>query len=84
LLPSFYVGTSSLEGSRINFLLFFDISVGQDNLLVALKEKEDASNVLVSDAQLKEYIFLINEDGQWESVSLARFELLDPGNNQFV
>jgi hypothetical protein len=84
LLPIFFIGTSSLEGTRINFLLFFDISVGQDNLLVALKKEEDASNVLVSDAQLKEHIFLIDEDGQWESVSLARFELLDPGNNQFV
>jgi len=84
LLPIFFVCTSSLEGSRINFLLFFDISVGQDNLLIALKKEEDASNVLVSDAQLKEHIFLIDEDGQWESVSLARFELLDPGNDQFV
>jgi hypothetical protein len=84
LLPIFFIGTSSLEGSRINILLFFDISVGHDYLLVALKKEEDASNVLVSDAQLKEHIFLIDEDGQWESMSLALFELLDPGNDQLV
>src|SRR5215469_16341431 len=57
---------------------------GQDNLLVALKKEEDASNVLVSNSQLKEHISLIDEDRQWESVSLAHFELLDPGNDQFV
>ena len=74
MLPIFFVGTSSLDGSRINFLLFFDISIGQDYLLAALKKEEDASNVLVSDAQLKEYIFLIDEDNRLVHDPTSPFE----------
>jgi len=44
----FFIGTSSLEFSRIDFLLFLDISIGHDNLSTLSKKEEDASDVLIT------------------------------------
>src|SRR5260370_32973495 len=76
--------TSSLELSRIDFLLFLDIAIGQDNLPALPEKEEDARDVLVAYAQLEDVIFLIDQLRQRWPVPLTRLELLDPGTDALV
>jgi hypothetical protein len=73
-----------LEFSRIDFLMFLDISIGQDNLSALPKKEEGASDVLVTYPQLEDITFLIDQLSQWWPVSLTRLELLHPRNDEFV
>jgi hypothetical protein len=84
LLPIVFVGTRSFKFSPIDFLLFFDIAIGQDNLPALPEKEEDAGDVLIAHAQLEDVILLIDQLRQGWPVPLTRPELLDPGNDEFV
>jgi hypothetical protein len=84
LLPIFFIGTRSFELSCIDFLLFLDIAIGQDNLAALLEKEKDAGDVLVAYAQLEDVILLIEQLRQRWPMPLTCLELLDPCNGKFV
>jgi hypothetical protein len=49
LLPILFIHASELEFSRIDFLLYFDVAMGQDQFLPLPEKEEDACNVLATD-----------------------------------
>src|SRR6266571_3874775 len=84
LLPILFIATSSLEFSRVDFLLFLSIAMGQDKFLALPEKEEDACDVLATDAELEKHLVLIDQCSQRWSMPLTLLELSDPGNDEFV